>query len=464
MGLQAESAGVMMYSMSKQITWYEELSWIGEYRFPLQRRKQSYTALMTEWVHDYCTHIDACKSLDDETKRRIKTFANSLVECHTRYLNSQFADAYTLFNQSMNDVQGSLLSVDFGMQDGFTNEGVGHYFRIRKGDKTRSYLEMLHIPLSSRRYATTGRFSAPGMPCSYLASTVEICWYECEMPRIFQLAEYKVKGATEDKKKLLRLDINPLFVKHDLPLLYRRNDISDDQMKCFAEQLFFILPLLAMCSVTARKNDGDFTEEYVIPQMLMAWLRSNSTFIGVRYYSDSSNALVRNNRGHNVAIPVRDENNAGYSSEICSLFEFSEDAKSKTVDMANVLQRKFSKEIAKLELFLEEVTYEKQHFNSLDPTLSSATVAVYSDYCSICESLLSLLSDYSDNKEQSCYAIVLTLAEMFNWGNLLKEHVSNQSGMFDERANEYATRFNDEILGLMDSICSFFRLSITWGI
>ena len=68
------------------------------------------------------------------------------------------------------------------------------------------------------------------------------------------------------------------------------------------------------------------------------------------------------------------------------------------------------------------------------------------------------------NKEQSCYAIVLTLAEMFNWGNLLKEHVSNQSGMFDERANEYATRFNDEILGLMDSICSFFRLSITWGI
>lgn len=263
---------MMMYSMSKQITWYEELSWIGEYRFPLQRRKQSYTSLMTEWVHDYCTHIDACESLDDETKRRIKTFANSLVECHTRYLNSQFADAYTLFNQSMNDVQGSLLSVDFGMQNGFTNEGVGHYFRIRKGDKTRSYLEILHIPLSSRRYATTGRFSAPGMPCSYLASTVEICWYECEMPRIFQLAEYKVKGATEDKKKLLRLDINPLFVKHDLPLLYRRNDISDDQMKCFAEQLFFILPLLAMCSVTARKNDGDFTEEYVIPQMLMAWL------------------------------------------------------------------------------------------------------------------------------------------------------------------------------------------------
>lgn len=262
----------------------------------------------------------------------------------------------------------------------------------------------------------------------------------------------------------MKLDINPLLVKHDLPLLYRRNNISDDQMKCFAEQLFFIFPLLAMCSVTARKNGGDFIEEYVIPQMLMAWLRTNSAFIGVRYYSDSSNALVRNNSGHNVAIPVRDENNAGYSSEICSLFEFSEDAKSKTVDMANILQRKFSKEIAKLELFLEEVTYEKQHFNSPDPTLSSATVAVYSGYCSICESLLSLLNDYSDNKEQSSYAIVLTLAEMFNWGKLLKEHVNNQSGMFDERANEYVSRFNTEILGLMDSICSFFRLSISWGI
>lgn len=454
----------MVYSMSEQINWYEELSWIGEYRFPLQRRNRSYTALMSEWVQDYCTHIYDCKSLDDETKRRIATFANHLVECHTRYLNSQFAAAYTLFNQSMDNVQDSLLSVDFGMQNGYTNERVGHYFRIRKGNKSRSYLEMLHIPLSSRRYAATGRFSAPGMPCSYLASTAEICWYECEMPRTFQLAKYKVKSTAEDKKRLLRLDINPLFVKHDLPLLYRRNDISDDQMKCFAEQFFFIFPLLAMCSVTARKNDGDFTEEYVIPQMLMAWLRSNSTFIGVRYYSDSSNALVRNNMGHNVAIPVRDENNAGYSSEICSLFEFSEDAKSRTVDLANILQRKFSKEIAELELFLEEVTYEKHHFNSLDPTLTSATLAVYSSYCSICESLLSLLNDYSDNKEQSSYAIVLTLAEMFNWGQLVKEHVNNQSGMLDERANEYVSRFNDEILGLMDSICSFFRLSITWGI
>ena len=450
--------------MSEQINWDKELSWIGEYRFPLQRRDQSYTALMTKWIYDYCTHIGDCKSLGDEIKRRIETFANSLVESHTLYLNSQFAAAYTLFNQSMDNVQDSLLSVDFGMQNSYTNEGVGHYFRIRKSDKTRSYLEMLHIPLSSRRYATTGRFSAPGMPCSYLASSVEICWYECEMPRIFQLAKYRVKSATGNKKKLLKLDINPLLVKHDLPLLYRRNNISNDQMKCFAEQLFFIFPLLAMCSVTARKNGGDFIEEYVIPQMLMAWLRTNSAFIGVRYYSDSSNALVRNNSGHNVAIPVRDENNAGYSSEICSLFEFSEDAKSKTVDMANILQRKFSKEIAKLELFLEEVTYEKQHFNSPDPTLSSATVAVYSGYCSICESLLSLLNDYSDNKEQSSYAIVLTLAEMFNWGKLLKEHVNNQSGMFDERANEYVSRFNTEILGLMDSICSFFRLSISWGI
>ena len=453
----------MVYNMAEQINWYEELSWIGEYRFPLQRRKQSYTALMTEWVHDYCTHINVCKSLDDETKRRIEAFANSLVECHARYLNSQFAEAYTLFNQSMDNVQGSLLSVDFGMQNGCMNRDSGPYFRIRKGDKSYSYLEMLHIPLHKRQYAATGRFSAPGMPCSYLASTVEICWYECEMPRIFQLAEYKVKSSTEDKKKLLKLDINPLFVKHDLPLLYRRIDISDDQKRRFAEQLFFIFPLLAMCSVTARKNDGDFTEEYVIPQMLMAWLRTNSTFIGVRYYSDSSNALVRNNSGHNVAIPVRDENNAGYSSEICSLFEFSEDAKSTAIDMANILQKKFSKEIAKLELFLEEVTYEKNHFNSLDQT-TSATIAVYSGYCTICESFLSLLNDYSENEKQSGYAIVLTLAEMFNWGNLLKEHVNNRRGMLDAQANEYIARFNNEILSLMDSICSFFRLSQTWGI
>lgn len=81
--------------------------------------------------------------------------------------------------------------------------------------------------------------------------------------------------------------------------------------------MFFVLPLIAMCSVSVRKSDCNFVEEYVIPQMLMTWLRNSSLFVGVRYYSYSANELVRCNTGHNIAIPVRDEIKNGYSSEIC---------------------------------------------------------------------------------------------------------------------------------------------------
>lgn len=445
-----------------QVDWYEELEWVGEYRFPLQKRNQNYTTLMTEWIHGYCSHIENCKSLSEKTKERVVAFANNLLECHARYLNSQFADAYTLFNQAMDEVQDALLSADFGMADNYSNVSVSCYYRIRCEDKPKKYLEMLHIPLANRKLAASGRFSAPGMPCSYLASEKEICWYECGMPCVFQLAKFKVKKFSGEHPKLLRLDLNPLCVKHDLPLLYKRKDIGDESMRKISEQVFFVLPLIAMCSVSARKSDCNFIEEYVIPQILMTWVRNSSTFVGVRYYSDSYNSLARNNCGHNIAIPVKDEDNNGYSSEICSLFNFSESDESKTFDMSDILQNKFRDDIANLELFLEEITYEKQHFTSTDPAISCATVEIYSEICSICEVLISLLSDYSESKGKSSYATVLTLAELQNWGKLLKERISNQQGKYDEIATEKIKKFDEKIVGFLDSLSTFFKLSITW--
>ena len=449
--------------MSEQIDWYEELSWIGEYRFPLQRRNQDYTTLMTEWIREYCSHIENCKSLSDETKGRIATFSNHLLECHVRYLNSQFADAYTLFNQTMDEVQDSLLSVDFGMRDNYTETREGPYFRIRQGSTNYTYLEMLHIPLSKRKYAATGRFSAPGMPCSYLASTKEICWYECDMPRVFQIARYKVKLPINSRQKLLQLDINPLFVKNDLVNLHRNRAVDEDSIKKVSEQIFFVLPLIAMCSVSVRKSDCNFVEEYVIPQMLMTWLRNSSSFIGVRYYSYSANELVRCNTGHNIAIPVRDEIKNGYSSEICALFDFADDMTSETIDLSDKLQRKFSRELATLESYFEEVTYQRQHFKKEDDlSRSIVTVELYSKYCSICKTLLALLNDFTTNTIQSSYGIVLTLAEIWNWGHLLKEYVVNHRDDYDESAKKYIDRFNEDILALMHSILTFFEVGIVW--
>lgn len=449
--------------MSEQINWCEELSWIGDYRFPLQRKNQSYIDLLTAWMDRYCLHIDSCKSLLDDKKVQIKRFSKHLLECHKMYLNGCFAEAYSLFNQIMDEVQDSLLSIDLGMSNSYSNVGVGNYFRIRQGNRAYSYLEMLHIPLSHRKFASTGRFSAPGMPCTYLASAKEICWYECGMPCVFQIASYKAKNDIKNKGKLLQLDINPLSVKKSLLSLHGRKAIDENRIKKISEQIFFVLPLIATCSVSVNKKDGSFVEEYVIPQMLMAWLRNNSTFIGVRYPSHSPNDLVRCNCGHNIAIPVRDEKNKGYSAEICSLFDFSEDTKSETIDLSDRLQKKFSQEIAKLELFLEEITYEMQHFIKEDnPSVSCATVELYSKLSAICESLLSLLNDFSKYTEQSSYGIVLTLAEINNWGTLLKEHTKNHENDYDVSANKYIASFNQDILELMNSISTFFRMGIVW--
>lgn len=74
----------------------------------------------------------------------------------------------------------------------------------------------------------------------------------------------------------------------------------------------------------------------------------------------------------------------------------------------------------------------------------------------------SLLNDFSKYTEQSSYGIVLTLAEINNWGTLLKEHTKNHENDYDVSANKYIASFNQDILELMNSISTFFRMGIVW--
>ena len=296
------------------INWNDELTWIGNYRFPLYPKKgQLAIDCLAEWIKNYNSSLQSnITFLSAEEKQRIINTGDNLVRAMNLYLQNDFAGAFTLFNDTMNTVKTCLPTVRVGKKRNYLAETYP-YYRICAGNNHFTYKDCLHIPYKKRNLVSTGRFSSPGMPCSYMASSREIAWFECGMPNEFQLAEYCANETTD--KQLLRLDINPLIDTFDLKGL-GYNDPTGKELHYLtksATEMCHALPLIAACSVVAKDKDKQFIEVYIIPQMLMAWIKTCTDYVGVRYRSDVDNILVRNNGGYNVAMPAIEPDEDGYS-------------------------------------------------------------------------------------------------------------------------------------------------------
>lgn len=56
------------------------------------------------------------------------------------------------------------------------------FFRARISKEPLTYKDMWHIPFKQRSKVSTERFSMPGIPCLYLATSSYGCWLEMNKP------------------------------------------------------------------------------------------------------------------------------------------------------------------------------------------------------------------------------------------------------------------------------------------
>lgn len=428
-----------------------ELEIISSYRFPLFCKDESYTVRMEQWIEDFILKINNSKILTYREKKQIELFAKGIVNCHIKYISNQYIECYKSFDKLMKVVKNNFPYAFVGKND---NNVTDTYYRIRKGDEEYNYLEMLHIPFSKRKLAADGRFSIAGMPCTYMSNTKEICWYECGMPNRFQRAEYK--ATYNNNKKLLRLDINPLQFKYSMLTTYA--GLKEKEKLRMIKQIYYILPLIAACSVVSEKKPHKFIEEYIIPQVLMVWIKNNTEFIGIRYYSCSKNDLVRINSGYNVAIPARYDGKNDYSDMLISVFDIDKTKKSKAIDILECFVSKYKSNIEQL----------KEFYNDLDNEIKfsrTCNIELYLEYHSICKAFIALLDDFYENGPENNYDTIIALTEIKSWGNLLKnvsnEYVNGHSISKEEvKIIEF---FNNNVVGFMGCIYAFFKTGELWG-
>lgn len=311
---------------------------------------------------------------------------------------------------------------------------------------------MLHIPLKKRCLASTNRFSIPGMPCSYLASELTLCWYECGMPVTFQMAKYDINLDTANGKELLQLDINPLQTAVSLRSQFYNNN-SEDDVKEYIKSVCYTFPLVAACSVVVENKNVKFIEEYVLPQMLMAWIKSTTKVAGIRYNSDVKNELARNWYDYNIALPVRDDIADGYCGYLTSLFKNSMTETSKTINMNVFTTDTFSTKIKSIEDFYYKVYWEQKHLKSNNLKQDLIDVDALGKIVDFTQNLLVLLGKLKKEDTNWTYATVLTIFNLSSWGRLIEERVEKVSPEVADTKREFVNL----VLKFVEELSSRFR-------
>ncbi|WP_316818699.1 RES domain-containing protein [Pedobacter nyackensis] len=233
-------------------------------------------------------------------------FIDGLSESLDFYYDGQPAKAYEKFRKTMDQRVRSFKTLQNIRE---YPKGESFYrIRIKEENYPFNTSEMFHIPFHLRGKVTTQRYSIPGFPSLYLSKAIFVAWEELKRPNL-------------DKFQVVRLEsIEPISC-----LNLTKPEWGDDPMQISAYRYLIIWPLIAACSIRVANPSDSFKPEYIIPQMLLQWIRNNGEIDGIIYASTNINLKTGKalKNLYNVVLPVKDNKDQGLCSALTKKFHMT---------------------------------------------------------------------------------------------------------------------------------------------
>lgn len=152
-----------------------------------------------------------------------------------------------------------------------------HFYRVRSVSKGNAYRrsEIFHTPANLRDKISTTRYSIAGYPSLYLADTLALSMQEMGTPYHSIASSFMFEEPSDETSSILVIDLG--VRPQDFSF---SKGMSGDTLKrkldvYYTSRYVFWFPLLAACSFIRENPTSSFSDEYVIPQLLMQWLRLN---------------------------------------------------------------------------------------------------------------------------------------------------------------------------------------------
>lgn len=224
-----------------------------------------------KYVHQI---IDVVKSCNIE----IIQFIDEIIATFEEYIKGYHSKAYIKIEQILDKLD-------------LTNEYYDHnrsnfqiFFRTRKYDSMpyTDKMDLFHIPFTQLFNVTNQRYSSSGHPFLYIGRSLITLEKELE---IMDLSQYSFSCfILKDWRKFKYFRFYNTFehrfnsIKGD-----STEDIEKIENKFDTLKAIYRFLLVQFCSFT-KKNLGSFSEEYVLPQLIIEYLK-NEQFNGIMYKS-----------------------------------------------------------------------------------------------------------------------------------------------------------------------------------
>ncbi|WP_321991488.1 hypothetical protein [Marispirochaeta aestuarii] len=253
-----------------------------------------------------------------DKKNKIKNCCRELNKILREYENGHVFKSYDLFDKMMHGLNHSLnaIIVNGKKPDDFLNKD---FYRMRLSSSILSNKkEIFHTPISLRRKINSQRYSVPGLPCLYLSSSVYTCWAEMNKPNIQDLhvSRYVLDDlAIVNILNFTMIDPKRLFYRDKIHEFRGDNQMYIERIEPqFLIDAIILWPLLFVCSLKGSDKSDFYKPEYIIPQFLLQWIRTNHDLKGIAYFStDLDTKNIDPFYCINYVFPVESD-----ASEICT--------------------------------------------------------------------------------------------------------------------------------------------------
>lgn len=257
----------------------------------------------------------------------IKRVTGLLIKSTSHYLNGFPAKAFTTFEQAMGILSQTPLKVyqksvmeQFDEPADRRQDDLKLFRAVQVGDnKPYQRARVFHTPYNLRSKVSTNRYSIAGYPSLYLGTSLNLCCKEIKADPNHNLtiaAAFKLERTieyTNTNVQVIELGVKPQdFLEIPVENEVSGRHISRNLTQSASVRSAFLLwyPLIAACSFIRTNKNDPFAAEYIIPQLLMQWVRGEinaddedyDQLIGIRYFSCAS--VKASDMGFNYVFPT----------------------------------------------------------------------------------------------------------------------------------------------------------------
>lgn len=299
-----------------------------KFNLPIRWNNKDFVETLEELFRDYEKSVLKKVDIGDYQKNEINSVCRLIIKVVKTYLAGFPSDAFNIFCLMMTILKKTPLKT--------YTKSVKEYFdftsykdplslyRITTVSDNTPYerSRVFHTPYYLRSKVSTSRYSIAGYPSLYLGTSLELCSEEVNYnphETIALAARFQLERCFEKNDTLI--EVIELAIKPQDFIIKENNksnnrilpsEIINDSSVQNAYLLWY--PLIASCSFIRVNKKDPFAVEYIIPQLLMQWVRKEmeliekrtenriNRLIGIRYFSCAS--MRASEMGFNYVFPT----------------------------------------------------------------------------------------------------------------------------------------------------------------